>query len=453
MLFRTASRLFFVLLAGASLCRATERIKIEVVQTHTGVNRGASIPADSTAPDTVSTQCNGSSGVYARDLGFYCQGPVIPLGQPPGGQGYSLFIDISVVMPDTSRLVFHCSTILDPGCEAIPTYPTGTSVVCSDFVQGGSAYKDCTATGSSPNGIGVYQVAVHGDRVTIFGANWQRHYSKYGTWEYPDPPAPEPKPDTQQETKPASPPDPKPGTAPDSKPAATQDPVPDPPQDQKPALPPDAKPAAPPDANPATPQETKPALPPETQQATPQTPDSAAPQDAKPATPPDTKPPDSKAEPGPEHAATAAHSPSTAADQAVDPQVVEQAKAGDAAAQYKLGYDYYLGKGVALDYVQAAIWWRKSADQGFPQAQNNLGVLYNAGKGVPQSYTEAYFWENLAAARASGNLQVQFAKNRDESASRLWFMARLSVQRKAAKWATEHPVPPRSNEPPAAPKP
>lgn len=468
MLFRTASRLVFALLAGAAIGHATERMKIEVVQTHTGVNRGVSSPGpgDSAEPDPISTQCNGSSGVYARDLGFYCQGPVLPLGQPPGGQGYSLFIDISVVMPDTSRVVFHCSTVLDPGCEAIPTYPIATSVVCSDFVHGGSAYKDCTATGSSPNGIGVYQVALHGDRMTIFGANWQRHYLKYGTWEYPDPPAPDPKPDPPQETKPAQQPDAGPAAAPDpklpsqadQKPAATQNADPDPPQDPKPALPPETQPAAPPNPNPAAPQETKPALPPDTQPATPPSPDSAAPQDAKPATlpdtqPPESKPPESKPAPEPEHAAAAAHSLSAAADQAIDPQVVEQAKAGDASAQYKLGYDYYLGRGVALDYVQAAIWWRKSADQGFPQAQNNLGVLYNAGKGVPQSYTEAYFWENLAAARASGNLQVQFAKNRDESASKLWFMARLSVQRKAAKWASEHPVPPRSNEPPGAPKP
>ncbi len=136
----------------------------------------------------------------------------------------------------------------------------------------------------------------------------------------------------------------------------------------------------------------------------------------------------------------------------IDPQIIEQAKAGDMVSQYKLGYDYYRGRGVALDYVQAAIWWRKAADQGYPSAQNNLGVLYNAGKGVPQSYAEAYFWENLAAARAAGPRQVTFAKNRDESASKLWFIARLRVQQRAAKWATEHPVPPRSQEPREAQK-
>lgn len=460
MLRRTASCLMFTLLARAPLCPAVERVKIAVVQTHTGVNRGGARAADSSSPDPISTQCNGVSGVYARDLGFYCQGPVIPLDQPPGATGYSLFVDISVVMPDSARLVFHCSTILDPGCEAIPDYPAATAVVCSDFVHGGSAYKDCTVSGSSPTGIGVYRAALHGDRMTIFGANWQRHYFKYGTWEYPDPPAAGPKL-VSQETRPLLPADPKPTLPQQGDPAPQQVANPAPQQETKPVLPAETQTASPQEPKPAPAQETKPALPPETQPASPQEPSPAAPQDpspakpqdAKPETAPESKPPETTAAPAPEHASAAAHAPATSADPMVDPTVIAQAKAGDAAAQYRLGYDYYLGRGVALDYVQAAIWWKKAADQGFPQAQNNLGVLYNAGKGVPQSYTEAYFWENLAAARASGPLQAQFAKNRDESAARLWFMARLSVQRRAAKWAADHPVPPRSHEPPGASKP
>ena len=440
MLRRTASCLLFTLLAGAHLCPASPRMKIEVVQTHTGVHRGATSPGDSADPDPVATQCNGASGMYAKDLGFYCQGPIIPLDHAPGGQGYSLFVDIAVVMPDAARLVFHCSTVLDPGCEALPMYPANTAVVCSDFVQGGTAYKDCTATGSSPNGIGVYKVALHGDRMTIFGANWERHYFKYGTWEYPDPPAADPP--AAQETKPALPPDTKPATPPDTNP--------DPPQETKPAIPPETKPAPPPETQPASPPETNPPAPPDANPAVPQDQKPATPDDSKPATPPETKPADSPAAPEPAPAPAAGHSAAGAAEQAIDPRIIEQAKAGDAIAQYKLGYDYYLGRGVALDYVQAAIWWRKAADQGFPSAQNNLGVLYNAGKGVPQSYSEAYFWENLAAARATDSLQMQFAKNRDESGSRLWMFERLKVQKRAAKWASAHPVPPRSQEPPVA---
>lgn len=128
------------------------------------------------------------------------------------------------------------------------------------------------------------------------------------------------------------------------------------------------------------------------------------------------------------------------AEQVIDPQIFEQARAGDSVAQYKLGYDYYLGRGMAQDYSQAAIWWTRAAEQGFPQAQNNIGVLYNSGKGVPQSYSEAYFWQNLAAARTNGLLQAQFAKNRDDSAAKLSIWERLRIQKRAAKWASEHPV-------------
>lgn len=153
----------------------------------------------------------------------------------------------------------------------------------------------------------------------------------------------------------------------------------------------------------------------------------------------------------PEQDSKAANLPSASSLSAppVDTDLIEQAKAGDPKAQYTLGYDYYKGrKGTPQDFAQAAVWWRKSADQGFPQAQNNLGVLYNSGQGVPQSFSEAYFWQNLAAAGANGDLQELCAKNRDESAGRLSAFERLRVQKRAAKWANAHPVQPRSHEPP-----
>jgi hypothetical protein len=140
--------------------------------------------------------------------------------------------------------------------------------------------------------------------------------------------------------------------------------------------------------------------------------------------------------------------PDQATEQAIDPQVIEQAKGGDFVAQYKLGYAYYLGRGIAQDYSQAAIWWKKAAEQGYPDAQNNLGALYNSGRGVPQSYSEAYFWQNLAAARANGPLQAQFAKNRDDSAAKLGVWEKIRVQKRAAKWAAEHPVQPKPAQEP-----
>jgi uncharacterized protein len=49
---------------------------------------------------------------------------------------------------------------------------------------------------------------------------------------------------------------------------------------------------------------------------------------------------------------------------------------GDPAAQFNLGLMYEKGQGVTRDTTRAALWYRKSADQGFAEAQNNLGRLY-----------------------------------------------------------------------------
>ncbi len=347
-----ASCLLFALFARAAYSHGAGHVKLEVVQTHTGVKLSDRAWEIANVSDSKWTRCSGITGIYSKELGYYCRDSETQ-PEPEDVQnhrGYSFFYDVSVIMPDDAHLVLHCSSVLSKSCAGFPAFPENTSVVCGNFAFAETQFRDCTASGLSSDGIGVYEAALHGDKVTIFGPNWQRNYLKYGTWRYEDARSQEP------------------GGTPASAPVQ-----------------------------------------------------------------------DNKGSPAPPLA--------QATNQTVDVQVIEQAKAGDRVAQYKLGYDYYLGSGIAQDYVQAAVWWRKAADQGHPEAMNNLGVLYNSGKGVPQSYADAYFWENLAAARANPPLQGQFAKNRDDSASKLWLFARLSVQRKAAKWAAAHPVPPRSAEP------
>lgn len=337
-----ASGLLLVLLARPTHPLEADRLKVEVIQTHTGVRVGEELHATSGPPGPSITRCNGVSGVYSRDYGYHCSEAGLrddsALANKPAG--YTFFYDVNVVMPDQAHIVLHCSTILGSGCEGFPSYSESTSVLCHDFVLSGAYYEDCTAFGTNSESIGVYEAALNGDVVTIFGPDWKREYLNYGTW----------------------------------------------------------------------------------QNATTPVPAQSAP--AK--------------EAGPE----ASSKPTAAEEPTINPQVIIDAKAGDALAQYKLGYDYYLGRGIAQDFAQAAVWWQKAAEQGQAYAQNNLGVLYNSGKGVPQSYAEAYFWQNLAAARANGPLQAMFAKNRDDSASRLSFFERLRVQKRASQWFTKHPVPP-----------
>src|SRR5437763_11826191 len=151
-----ASCLLIALLSGAAVRLVAERVKVEVVQTHTGVRLGSyglKLVSDS---DTKWLRCNQSSGLYSRELGFYCADSRVSSPAPAESRPDSAFFyDVRVIMPDAARLVFHCSTILDQNCAGFPDYPENTSVVCSDFVYGGRAYKDCTASGPVAGSIGV----------------------------------------------------------------------------------------------------------------------------------------------------------------------------------------------------------------------------------------------------------------------------------------------------------
>lgn len=378
-----ASCLFFAFLSAASVCRAGGPLSVEVVQTHTGVKLGSHALELVSASESTWSRCSDSTGSYSKPFAFHC--------------GASTFVHPEQFHGVRDYAFFYDVRVIMPD-EAHLVFH------CSTIVD-----RDCAGFPEYPGGTSVecldfvYRGSAYKDctaksssaeRIAVYRASLQgSRMTIFGSnWrrsylQY----------GTWQLESPA---------AQDSKPQ----------QDPKPA-----DPAPTSDPKPAQTSEAKPA---------------SAPDDRS------TSPMPSASAPNP-----TAPMLLLTADQAIDPRVIEQAKAGDAEAQYKLGYDYYLGRGVPVDYVQAAIWWRKAAEQGYPQAQNNLGVLYNSGKGVPQSYAEAYFWQNLAAARASGSLQTQFAKNRDESASKLWFIARLKVQQRAAKWAADHPVQPRSHEP------
>ena len=75
---------------------------------------------------------------------------------------------------------------------------------------------------------------------------------------------------------------------------------------------------------------------------------------------------------------------------------METAEAGDARAQYYVGEIYEKGLGIAPDYAQAAVWYRKASEQGLAQAQINLGFLYEKGLGVPQDSRQALLWYRKA---------------------------------------------------------
>ena len=73
------------------------------------------------------------------------------------------------------------------------------------------------------------------------------------------------------------------------------------------------------------------------------------------------------------------------------------AEQGHAGGQFNLGLMHWLGVGAPHDYAEAVTWFRRAADQGDEKAQFALGLSYFHGQGVAQDLVAAYMWFDLAA--------------------------------------------------------
>ena len=128
--------------------------------------------------------------------------------------------------------------------------------------------------------------------------------------------------------------------------------------------------------------------------------------------------------------------------------IQELAEEGDAEAQYKIGYDYYIhgnlpeafkwflkaaeqgyaeaqyqigscynfGNVVEIDKIQAAYWYKKAAywyqknaEQGNAKAQYMLGICYHKGYGVKQDKAQAIYWYRKAAEQGYAEAQSELA--------------------------------------------
>ncbi|MDX1540944.1 MAG: caspase family protein, partial [Geminicoccaceae bacterium] len=76
---------------------------------------------------------------------------------------------------------------------------------------------------------------------------------------------------------------------------------------------------------------------------------------------------------------------------------MEPALTGDPEAQNYVGEILERGLGTPPNYVEAASWYRKAAEQGFGPAQINLGQLYEQGLGVEKDPVVALNWYRKAA--------------------------------------------------------
>lgn len=73
------------------------------------------------------------------------------------------------------------------------------------------------------------------------------------------------------------------------------------------------------------------------------------------------------------------------------------AEQGNANSQFFLGWMYRQGYGITKNNVEAAKWYHKAAEQGHALAQTNLGFLYSEGYGVTQNKAEALHWYRKSA--------------------------------------------------------
>ncbi len=118
-----------------------------------------------------------------------------------------------------------------------------------------------------------------------------------------------------------------------------------------------------------------------------------------------------------------------AAPPAVGPNedLLGQAEAGDAAAQFKLAVHYSEGGAGPRNYEQAAQWYDKAAQQGLAVAEYRLGSLYEKGLGVGKDMQRAKDLYQRAAekgnTRAMHNLGVLAAEGGkpNYTSAALWF--------------------------------
>lgn len=105
------------------------------------------------------------------------------------------------------------------------------------------------------------------------------------------------------------------------------------------------------------------------------------------------------------------------------------AQSGNPIAQFYVGSLYRNGEGVDIDYLEAARWFKLSADNGEWVSQSNLGQMYYLGQGVDQNYKTAAYYFELAATQGDPKSQHNLAHmyqsglgiDKDINKSEFWF--------------------------------
>jgi TPR repeat protein len=115
----------------------------------------------------------------------------------------------------------------------------------------------------------------------------------------------------------------------------------------------------------------------------------------------------------------------------------QMAQNGDPVAENALGLRYFQGdekNGIGRDEKQAFRWFSRAANHGSLAAQAKLGFLYWGGRGVSKDLNQAYFWTVLA--RAGGDQE-----NKDFAtvlASGMTRSQAAAIEQQADSWLRQH---------------
>lgn len=83
-------------------------------------------------------------------------------------------------------------------------------------------------------------------------------------------------------------------------------------------------------------------------------------------------------------------------------EMLSDADRGDFDAMNSIGFSYYHGRGVAVDYAKAVYWFNKAIEGGSGLAMNNLAFAYLEGKYYARDNNKAFEWFKKSALADCG---------------------------------------------------
>ncbi|WP_052692036.1 tetratricopeptide repeat protein [Teredinibacter purpureus] len=89
-------------------------------------------------------------------------------------------------------------------------------------------------------------------------------------------------------------------------------------------------------------------------------------------------------------------------------ELEEQAKSGDANAQYLMGYSFEMGQNNPVNLSKAIKWYKEASANNNPRAMHRLGLMYATGSGVPSDFAKTAELFEAAAKQKDPAAQMDY---------------------------------------------